>query len=330
LRARLEPAWAALRAGQAGQQAADAGSTTATRHGLRLSRILLSTALLSFNFLSSEAPVAAPAERVLERAAQPMAAEQRAGAARDTASSALAELSGGGVPALTRERAASADTARSLLERSMRPIGERRGEAERPSLPTKASPFAQRRLTPGDGIAHATRPALTETVDEPPASARQLRATSASETSLATTGVPASSAQERSKSDQLHPTRALQAAARNPPQVPAPTATGPSTSEAPDVRAKAFVPEAIDDELSWLGAAQEALRQHEPTRALQLVQEHAFRFPRGALAQERRAVQVLALCALQRKQAARSVLHELEQRAPSSPLVAGIRRNCGL
>jgi hypothetical protein len=109
------------------------------------------------------------------------------------------------------------------------------------------------------------------------------------------------------------------------------SARGESTSDdAPVVRGDAFVPEAIDDELSWLSAAQEALRRHQPTRALKLVQEHAFRFPRGALAEERRAVQVLALCALQRKQAARAVLHELEQRAPSSPLVTGIRRSCGL
>jgi hypothetical protein len=98
----------------------------------------------------------------------------------------------------------------------------------------------------------------------------------------------------------------------------------------PTISDRSFAPQAIDDELAWLGAAQEALRTGHPSRALALVQQHAFRFPRGALAPERVAVQALALCALERKEAARTVLADLALRAPSSPLVARVRRSCGL
>jgi hypothetical protein len=95
------------------------------------------------------------------------------------------------------------------------------------------------------------------------------------------------------------------------------------------VHSRAFAPQRIDDELTWLSAAQDALRNHKPSSALRLVQEHAFRFPQGALASERVAVHALALCALSRKAAAREVLADLEQRSPNSPLLARVRRNCG-
>lgn len=86
---------------------------------------------------------------------------------------------------------------------------------------------------------------------------------------------------------------------------------------------------AIDEELSLLGAAQDALQGGHPSRALQLVQEHAFRFPRGALARERLSVQSLALCALGRKGAARQVYADLAQRAPGSAVLARVRADCG-
>lgn len=104
----------------------------------------------------------------------------------------------------------------------------------------------------------------------------------------------------------------------------------PEAAVAPSVREDGFAPQPIDDELAWLGAAQEALRKQQPARALQLVQEHAFRFPAGALAPERSAVHALALCALSRKRAAYTVLRELERRAPASPLLDRVRRGCGL
>jgi hypothetical protein len=103
-----------------------------------------------------------------------------------------------------------------------------------------------------------------------------------------------------------------------------------ATERSPQLRDRELAPQALDDELSWLGAAQQALSAGEPSRALRLVQQHAFRFPRGALATERKVVQALALCALQRKAAARVVVDELVRAAPSSPLVLRVQRKCEL
>jgi hypothetical protein len=91
-----------------------------------------------------------------------------------------------------------------------------------------------------------------------------------------------------------------------------------------------FKPQAIDDELAWIGAAQEALQNHKPSLALRLVEEHGFRFPDGALTQERLVVHTLALCALERFTAARRMLSVLEERAPDAPIVARVRSTCGL
>lgn len=91
-----------------------------------------------------------------------------------------------------------------------------------------------------------------------------------------------------------------------------------------------FKPQAIDDELAWIGAAQEALQNHKPSLALRLVEQHSFRFPDGALTQERLVVHTLALCALERFTAARRMLEVLVERAPDAPIVARVRSNCGL
>ena len=98
---------------------------------------------------------------------------------------------------------------------------------------------------------------------------------------------------------------------------------------APTLRSGRFTPQPIDAELRWLSAAQQALQRGQPSMALRLAQEHAFRFPRGALAGERRVVHALSLCALGRKTAARQVMSDLAASAPGSPLLARVRHECG-
>jgi len=105
--------------------------------------------------------------------------------------------------------------------------------------------------------------------------------------------------------------------------------SAPVPMQAVDESAEAFVPDPIADEVSLLGAAQEALREGQPTRAMNYIRQHAFRFPTGALAQERSAVHALALCALDRKSAARQVFADLQRRAPSAAVLARIRQDCG-
>jgi len=318
LRARLDPAWAALRAGQTGAVAA-----TPARSGLPLSRVLLSAAMLSLSLLPREAPHPAADDQPFEQAQQPTAP----GGHTDSALAALADSTAHA----TAEPTAPAPGVKAFSERA--PIdGHSHGDAERQQLHATRNALAKAPALARARAVHA-RHASTDASNAPEAGGREMRATDPSETAA----TELSAATDSSKTAALRAAQPLAARGAQPRAHPATTAssakdqsTSDAPSEAPDLRAKAFIPEAIDDELSWLGAAQEALRRHEPTRALQLVQEHAFRFPRGALAQERRAVQLLALCELQRKQAARAVLREIEQRTPSSPLIVGIRRSCGL
>jgi hypothetical protein len=119
-------------------------------------------------------------------------------------------------------------------------------------------------------------------------------------------------------------------AAESPRRTAALALTAPQDHKVPAQTGKEFKPQAIDDELAWIGAAQEALQNHRPSQALQLVEQHSFRFPDGALTQERLVVHTLALCALERFSAARRMLAVLEERAPDAPIVARVRSTCGL
>ena len=84
----------------------------------------------------------------------------------------------------------------------------------------------------------------------------------------------------------------------------------------------------LADELQLVRAAQEALRNHEPARALTLLDEHAARFPLGLLREERSAARVFALCALDRRDDARTEAARLLREAPNSPHANRVRSSC--
>jgi hypothetical protein len=81
-------------------------------------------------------------------------------------------------------------------------------------------------------------------------------------------------------------------------------------------------------ELDLIAAAQAALSQGEPARALARIDEHAVRFPSGAFVQERLAIVAVAWCALGDRARGRAAAAQLAQRAPSSPLLARTRSAC--
>jgi hypothetical protein len=81
-------------------------------------------------------------------------------------------------------------------------------------------------------------------------------------------------------------------------------------------------------EASVLQDAQRALSQGDTAVALERLSEHARRFPSGALAEEREAAFVLALCAAGRVDEARRHRAALARAAPSSPLLPRIERSC--
>ncbi|WP_394835212.1 hypothetical protein LVJ94_52810 [Pendulispora rubella] len=87
-------------------------------------------------------------------------------------------------------------------------------------------------------------------------------------------------------------------------------------------------PLAMIDEVDLLARAHEALARGDGSFALLLVQEHGRRFPKSAVAEERAAVRVFALCTSGRAaEAAREGAQFLEQH-PRSPLAERVRTSC--
>lgn len=99
-------------------------------------------------------------------------------------------------------------------------------------------------------------------------------------------------------------------------------------AQATDVVRDAAPASTVSAELALLGQAQRALREGRAQAALELAREHAQRFPAGALHEEQRGIETLARCLLgERPEAsARAFL----ERAPSSPLAARVRKECGV
>lgn len=77
-----------------------------------------------------------------------------------------------------------------------------------------------------------------------------------------------------------------------------------------------------------LFAAERALRSGEPRVALELVREHASRYPDSELGTERNALRAQILCDLGRTRAARRVVLELEADHAEQPLLASVDQAC--
>ena len=101
-------------------------------------------------------------------------------------------------------------------------------------------------------------------------------------------------------------------------------------------RSGSFVGEAakpgneIRQEVALLSKAQAALSRGRPQEALEALAEHATRFPRGALTEERAATRARTLCALGRNQEAEAELKRIEKLNPASAYLARARESCGL
>ncbi len=99
---------------------------------------------------------------------------------------------------------------------------------------------------------------------------------------------------------------------------PAAHASGTSSAGTPELAREAEL----------LAGAQAELGKGRPQRALDLLNEHERRHPSGALAQERAAAMVIALCRAGRTEQARARAEEFLKRAPNSVLVPRVRSSC--
>lgn len=111
------------------------------------------------------------------------------------------------------------------------------------------------------------------------------------------------------------------------PSAAAPT-TIPETPQPSAAESAALANGSLNAETLLLARAQRALGSGAPGDALPWIQQHAARFPNGALAQEREAARVLALCALKRTGEARRATQQFLRAWPSSPLADRVRAAC--
>ncbi|MFV8750788.1 hypothetical protein ACNOYE_09580 [Nannocystaceae bacterium ST9] len=162
--------------------------------------------------------------------------------------------------------------------------------------------------------------------------------TTAGLTSLWLVGAAISEPRERSSSAAPSPTLAHDAGepARVEPRTPTPTvAIHPMPPEArphhessarPVARARRSSETDLDlaAELTLIRAAEAA----SPSEAIERLEQHAERFPSGALQSEREGLWILALCELGRAPEAATRASRFFVEHPSSPLIERIERAC--
>jgi hypothetical protein len=84
----------------------------------------------------------------------------------------------------------------------------------------------------------------------------------------------------------------------------------------------------LAQEAALLHEAQAAWRAGQSAQALQLANQHAQRFPRSQLANERDVLRVLSLCKLGQTQAAKQVGARLLRKAKGSPWYQSVASSC--
>jgi hypothetical protein len=103
-----------------------------------------------------------------------------------------------------------------------------------------------------------------------------------------------------------------------------------STPPSPAVPARGRVSgTSVEAEMLLIGEAREALQSRDAAHALLVLDEHAHRFPSGALGEERDAMRVTSLCALGRVAEARAAAGQFLRAFPDSPHAGRVRASCG-
>ncbi len=102
-----------------------------------------------------------------------------------------------------------------------------------------------------------------------------------------------------------------------------PPTTGPRRAPG-----RAFTASSLEEESKLLRDARTARLAGAAERSLALTKEHASRFPDGALAPERDAERISALCTLERREEAATYIADFERRWSTSPLLERVRTSC--
>lgn len=111
------------------------------------------------------------------------------------------------------------------------------------------------------------------------------------------------------------------------PATPKPRPRASDESTEPEIEPKK-PKSTLADEMKILGPARSALRRGDPTRALELLEKHEHRFPRGQLSDERDFERVKCLCALDHTDRARAAAKRFAKTHPGSALASKASSLC--
>jgi len=140
--------------------------------------------------------------------------------------------------------------------------------------------------------------------------------------------VPARQAEAREPAISIPPPPPGAPAVTAPAVVPLPLPVQPAVSVPVAKPHEAVRPSALEEETRGWNDADDALRRGDHDTALRLLSELDARFPEGALAPERAAERVFALCAAGRTDEARQASNEFFRRQSVGPLAARVRAAC--
>jgi tetratricopeptide (TPR) repeat protein len=124
------------------------------------------------------------------------------------------------------------------------------------------------------------------------------------------------------------PVPAAEVPAAEPPSEPSEPSVSVAAERSPSSGDSSKPGVEIRQEVALLSKAQAALSRGRPQEALEALAEHAQRFPRGALTEERAATRARTLCALGRRQEAETELKRVEKLNPTSAYLARAREAC--
>jgi len=246
------------------------------------------------------------------------------------ASLALGGAVGASVSLPSSEPEAHPRTVEASLATSAAPDDdhEERAPVERPAKPTRRERASRR---------HEER---ASSRDEARVSARSRARAARDESKPASAPVAVSEAQSDDTDWLRLPTEVESAAeaarARAAASAPQREATKPveestraPTRDAPTQPPRAQLgPERAVEELGLIRRALTSLRDHDPKRALALLNEHASDYPEGAFATERRGLRVVALCAAGHVEQGREERSAFLHKAGTSPVAERVRRAC--
>ncbi len=190
-----------------------------------------------------------------------------------------------------------------------------KGTQEAPEKLVPIGATASRRRAGGPGGASGTASAGGAEAADPPTAAGSASAAPEPEPTASLVAEPVPAAPQAAPAPEAPPVPTIATHPR-----PAWTARSAPVSES--------VPETLEEETKALGQALSALRASHPDTALALLDAQDVRYPRGALAEERAAARIEAMCALGRAGEATSLASRFLAQHPRSLQAARVRASC--